>query len=856
MPVNHPVVPKGPSKADIQCKDNEDGTISVTYVPPAEGVYKINIKFGEKPVIGSPYSAKITGEGHKRNQLSVGHSNEVSLKVEEKDFKLLNASIVAPSGLEEPCFVKKLANGHLGISFTPRENGEHIVNVKKLVNHITGSPFKINVLEREIGDASKVKITGSALKEGKTQVVNELLIDTKEAGYGGLSLSIEGPSKAEIQCKDNDDGTLKVTYQPTEPGFYIMNLKFADHHVPGSPFTVKVTGEGSKIQRENIKKDTDAMPITDIGSECKLTFKIPGTSPFDMTAKVGSPNGEQEDADIIDLDDCLYAVKFVPKEVGIHTVSVRYKDIHIPGSPFQFTVGPLNDYGSHRVHAGGPGLERGTSDTPAEFNVWTREAGAGNLSISVEGPSKAEIDFKDRKDGSCYVLYKVSEPGEYRIGIKFNDQHIPDSPYKVYISPAIADAKKVELGAIPPEHSLQVNKPVTFTVNLNGAKGQLDGKVISPSSNEDECFLSSIDDDQWSLRFMPKENGIHRINVRFNGVHIPESPFSLRIGKDDAAPEAVSVYGNGIKDARNGVKTDFIVDTSSSGAGTLGVTIDGPSKVSMDCTEVDVGYKVRYTPLAQGEYYITVKFNGYHVVGSPFRVRCVGNRSIADISDIESSSVVVETVTKMTKQKIELPKFRSDASKVDCKGLGLKKAVLNRINNFQVNCVSAGNNLLFVALYGPKGPSDEISVKHQGRNIYNVSYQCREKGDYIMVVKWGDDNVPGSPFKIEYDFNSEYSLTSNSDVTAVFGHLNRVFCNNNIYDCNINHLSSDGSDLRQEILVYRKLQILKHKDFRQEFRCKRDIELFTQQYCVILDCHSSQLDHIIDQILISNTFNV
>ena len=56
-----------------------------------------------------------------------------------------------------------------------------------------------------------------------------------------MSLSIEGPSKAEISCKDNEDGTLKIAYKPTEPGYYIVNLKFADHHVDGSPFTVKVT---------------------------------------------------------------------------------------------------------------------------------------------------------------------------------------------------------------------------------------------------------------------------------------------------------------------------------------------------------------------------------------------------------------------------------------------------------------------------------------------------------------------------------------------------------------------------------------------------------------------------------------
>lgn len=30
----------------------------------------------------------------------------------------------------------------------------------------------------------------------------------------------------------------------------------------------------------------------------------------------------------------------------------------------------------------------------------------------MEGPSKAEITFEDRKDGSCGVSYMVQEPGE------------------------------------------------------------------------------------------------------------------------------------------------------------------------------------------------------------------------------------------------------------------------------------------------------------------------------------------------------------------------------------------------------------------------------------------------------------
>ena len=224
---------------------------------------------------------------------------------------------------------------------------------------------------------------------------------------------------------------MDVSYKPSEPGLYIVNLKFADQHVPGSPFAVAVSGEGTERQTEKINTMREAVPVTEVGSQCRLTFKMPGIKASDLKATVASPTGKVETAMVVELEDGLFAVNFVPYELGVHTVSVMYRDVDIPGSPFQFTVGPLQDGGAHRVHAGGPGLERGVQGQPADFNVWTREAGHGSLAIAVEGPSKAEVEFKDRKDGSCHVSYVVEEPGEYTVGIRFNDTHIPGSPYKV-----------------------------------------------------------------------------------------------------------------------------------------------------------------------------------------------------------------------------------------------------------------------------------------------------------------------------------------------------------------------------------------------------------------------------------------
>lgn len=305
----------------------------MSYLPTEPGDYTISVRFGDKHIAGSPFVCKVEGDSKKRNQISIGSCSQVTLPgvLTDADLRSLNAIIITPSGIEEPCFLKRLPSGNIGISFTPRESGEHVVHVKRMGNQIKNSPFKVIVSEKEVGNAKKVKISGTALSDGKTNTDNTFVIDTRDAGYGGLSLSVEGPSKVQIKCLDQEDGTLKILYKPTAPGNYVMNLKFADHHVEGSPFSIKISGDEINCQRENISQLTSAVPTNDVGSKCKLTFKMPGITSFDLAASVTSPKGTVQDAEVQEIEDGLYAVQFVPKEQGVHVISVKYTDIHIPG---------------------------------------------------------------------------------------------------------------------------------------------------------------------------------------------------------------------------------------------------------------------------------------------------------------------------------------------------------------------------------------------------------------------------------------------------------------------------------------------------------------------------------------------
>uniref|UniRef100_A0A8C8G4L5 Calponin-homology (CH) domain-containing protein n=1 Tax=Oncorhynchus tshawytscha TaxID=74940 RepID=A0A8C8G4L5_ONCTS len=748
---------EGPSKAKITCKDNKDGTCTVSYLPTSPGDYKIIVKSDNKHIAGSPFTAKITGDDSIRtSQLNVGTAADLSLKITESDLSLLTANIRAPSGNEEPCLLKRLPSRYIGISFTPKEVGEHEVSVKKNGKHVTNSPFKIQVGQSDIGEASRVKAFGKGLVEAHTFKMAEFFVDTRDAGYGGLGLSIEGPSKVDINCEVVEDGTCRVSYCPTELGNHIINIKFSDKHIPGSPFTVKVTGEGR--MKESITRKRTAPAIASVGSACGLNLKIPGEHSLrtgSMMAQVTSPGGKTEQAEIIDGGDSTYSVRFVPQEMGAHTVNVKYSGQHVPGSPFQFTVGPLGEGGSHKVRAGGTGLERGVAGAPTEFSIWTREAGAGGLSIAVEGPSKAEISFEDRKDGSCRVVYIVQDPGDYEVSIKFNNEHIPDSPFVVPIATLSDEACRLTVTSLQ-EKDLKVNQEASFAVQCNGARGVVDAKVHTPSGSAEECYITDLDSDKNAIRFIPRENGVHSIDVKFNGSHIPGSPFNVRVGEAGQAgdPGMVTVYGPGLDGGSTGVASEFVVNTCNAGSGALSVTIDGPSKVKMDCSDCLDGYKVIYRPMAPGNYLITIKYGGpNHIVGSPFKAKVTGTRLSGGHSLHETSSVLVQTITKTSKvagaySTSFSSKLTSDASKVVCRGGGLTKALVGQKNVFNVDCSKAGTNMLLVGVHGPRTPCEKVYVKHMGNRLYNVTYTVKDKDNYTIFVKWGDDSVPGSPFKV------------------------------------------------------------------------------------------------------------
>lgn len=577
------------------------------------------------------------------------------------------------------------------------------------------------------------------LKKGVTGTPSRFTVNTRDAGYGGLGLSIEGPSKAEINCVDNEDGTCSVDYLPTEPGKYTINVKFADEHVKGSPFKAMVRRPGDEeIIVEDVDGGLESGPPQRVSQVFEDLVSFGGGAPQpqdfvfnlkdynleDLQTKVVDPTGEELPSEIVETGDNSYTIRFIPKNSGEHLINVMYRGRHIPGSPFKLFVEAPIWGGASKCVAAGPGLERGVVNERGEFTVWTRDAGPGGLAIAVEGPAKAEITCQDNGDGSCNISYLPTAPGEYTIHIRFADEDIPGSPFKVFVTSEVEDRfRDLKLSDLA-ETGLKVGQPASFSVQTNAPVGSVTATVISPSGAESKATVAPLGSGNYAIRFVPKEFGDHLVNVKFDGTHIPGSPFKIRVGGGGCYPEKVKAYGPGLSSGKAGEPAEFTVNALEAGSGALALSVDGPAKVKMNCTENPDGtYQVTYYPVVAGEYTISIKFAGQHIPDSPYNVTIFPSSGKPAASD-------------------------GDASKCTSRGTGLHRAVLGQPNSFTVNASNAGRGSLMVGVEGPAIPAKEINVKHTGSNVYAVNYALEESGTYILKVLWGEKHIPGSPFHV------------------------------------------------------------------------------------------------------------
>lgn len=330
------------------------------------------------------------------------------------------------------------------IMYTPFEVGCHIIDLLYDNVPVPGSPFVVNV--KSGCDVSRCKAYGEGLKHGIINKINRFTVDTKEAGKGGLSLFIEGPTEVIVKCTDNRDGTCDVEYQANEPGEYDVIIKFAEKHIPGSPFLVvvdestepwKVKVYGPGIQHGEVRE----------GVPTYINIDVSEAGPGRIAVKmINNEEISMKELNVEDKGNGIYAVHYVPpKEGTILTCQVKFADVEVPCSPFVMNVISKTEGKNFKII--NEAKDRNIpASLPTQIELDAKESREGNADVTIKDPKGMPLFVKaaEKDNGKYLASFVPDEIGPYTVSIKIAGKDIEGSPFvlKAY---KIGDAKKCKV---------------------------------------------------------------------------------------------------------------------------------------------------------------------------------------------------------------------------------------------------------------------------------------------------------------------------------------------------------------------------------------------------------------------------
>nr|CAD7404495.1 unnamed protein product [Timema cristinae] len=426
---------EGPSQAKIDCHDNGDGSADVRYYPTAPGEYAVHILCDSEDIPKSPYVAQILpntdyypdkvecyGKGLEKDGAMKGKPTEFTVDTRKAGPAPLDVQVLDAYSNNVDVKLHPKGDGTFTASYIPKAGAKHTVQVNYGGVATKNSPYRVYVSEPL--NASNVHVFGPGVEKGvKSNLPTHFNVDCREAGQGDIQISLTNEKGVEVPLKivDNEDGTFTVDYVVQQPGTYFIKVLYGGVKTPQSPISVIV------------------QPHVDVSK-----IKVDGLEPTgkaDFAVAITSPSGSKVKAHVIPTHEG-FLVNFTPTELGEYLLSISFGGEPVSPTPYRFTC--MHGSDPTKVHATGPGLERGVVRNPAEFCIDTRGAGQGGLGVTVEGPCEAAINCRDNGDGTCSVAYLPTEIGDYSINITFNDHHIPGSPFQALVVPE-ADLKKIKV---------------------------------------------------------------------------------------------------------------------------------------------------------------------------------------------------------------------------------------------------------------------------------------------------------------------------------------------------------------------------------------------------------------------------
>lgn len=291
-------------------------------------------------------------------------------------------------------------------------------------------------LEVDEVDCPVVALRGHGLVDAKCGEKAEFTIDGSKAGPGQpevrfCGLAQSAPEEVQVRLEQIGEKMYKASYVAQKAGIYSLNVMWDGKQVAGCPVSVNVAGlcDASKVLCTG-----DGLKGGVLGEDLKTFIDTRRAGPGELTAICTGPQ-KVAFCELLDRGDGTFILYIKPQEPGRQFLTIKYGGQHIPKSPFLIKVSGKPDPSKVRVY--GPGVEHGVlSLYQSRFVCDTRGAGAGQLTVRIRGPKGAfrmETQRESQRDRTILCKYDPTEPGDYRIEIKWSGRHVPGSPFSVMI---------------------------------------------------------------------------------------------------------------------------------------------------------------------------------------------------------------------------------------------------------------------------------------------------------------------------------------------------------------------------------------------------------------------------------------
>ena len=690
-----------------------DTSIHGQFTAEFVGEYKLEVKYGNKQITGSPFVIKSFNPDNcqmtddRITLLHVGETKSMNVKTFECGPSVLKCLPTAVEGSEITHSIKSVLGGASQLSLTGKEVGTYDISLLWADFPIPNTPFTVNVI-----NSSLVKVTSPTLEsQQKLKTGDRVMfnIDATEAGKAQLDFKVTGPLSVyeDIELTDTGEGIFTVIFVASQVGAHKVEVLWGGRPAKDSPikFTVKqsidhsaITAEGDALKYGFAGK-TESVGIlaTESGLLKEGDLKAVMKSTVDDT--------QQAVVEMKDQGNGAYLLMYKAAIAGDYLLSIDHEDNPIAKSPFTVTILEPPNASKCQLQATETLV---IINKPVSLTIDCTAAGHGDLAVVIKNPVGQEIECSMSELNKIFTItFTPTIVGDYTVEALWSGKTIPSIPLTI----STFDPNLVRIIPAPTEDLVVLTgESICFDIDTTKAgKGTTVAQAVVNDEAPQDVKLTGKGKGINIFKYNFEHAGRLQIIISFNSVTVLEYEVTVKPRPD--ASKCIATVLSTTDEYLLNVSQTIAISVNCTDAGTGELTVKAAAQrrdLHADIIKKSESvYDVQLVPEQAGIYTISIFWAGKPIPDSPF------NFDIVDTSQVK--------FLKLPKQEEYHP-------------------LTGEIFSFDIDVSKAGKGKL-VAEVVSAGNTETLTLTERGSRIYGVQHSLLHIGQSEVYMRYNGEQV-------------------------------------------------------------------------------------------------------------------